>query len=108
MEAFKNCLELKPNREDALEFAANLATRMERTELAIGYLKRLIEVNPSLAKHHEHLAILYAERREFTQSQTEFEAALQLDPVNIEARTGLIACLLRSGQNERAKRTLTS
>jgi hypothetical protein len=29
---------------------------------------------------------------------------LNLEPVNIEARTRLIACLLRTGQNEPAKK----
>lgn len=104
LDAYNKCLKLKPNEEKALEFAAGLTARIGRSDDAIGYYKRVIEVNPYLARYHLELAGLYAERRQWTLAQESFEATLRLEPVNTEARTRLIACLLRTGQNDQAKK----
>jgi hypothetical protein len=103
IDAYNKCLKLKPNEEKALEFAAELTGRIGRADDAISYYKRLIEVNPYLAKYHLELAGLYAARREWAEAQASLETTLKLEPVNIDARTRLIACLLRTGQMAQAK-----
>src|SRR5262249_27262541 len=102
LKASEKAVEQKPNFESALALAAGLATRLNRTEPAIGYLKRAIELNPYVPRYQVDLAALRIERREWSQAQAACETALKVEPFNVDARVRLITCLLRTGQVERA------
>lgn len=102
LKACEKALEQKANFESALALAAGLATRLSRTDAAINYLKRAIELNPFVPRYQVDLAALRIERREWSQAQAACEAALRVEPFNVDARVRLITCLLRTGQMERA------
>jgi Tetratricopeptide repeat len=102
LQACEMALEQKPSFESALVLAGGLAKRLGRTEAAIDYWKRAIEINPYVPHYHVSLAAMRIERREWAQAESACAAALTLEPFNIDARVRLITCLVHTGQSERA------
>jgi tetratricopeptide (TPR) repeat protein len=101
--AVETALARAPERESALEFAAELAEKMDRPTDAIAYLRRLRTVNPWLWECRYTLSKLLAKRREWQSALDECDAALRLNPTHEPARVLLILCCFRCGKEERAR-----
>jgi tetratricopeptide (TPR) repeat protein len=89
--------------ENALAEAAKLAATLGRTDAAIGYLRRLLAVNPWVPLYYVHLAKLHATRRQWPEAVRACQAALRLDPLSVTTRYTLVGCLIRSGQKDQAR-----
>jgi tetratricopeptide (TPR) repeat protein len=103
MAAVETALARAPQRESTLEFAAELAEKMDRPSDAIAYLRRLCAVNPWMWEYRYTLSKLLAKRQEWQNALDECEAALRLNPANEAARILLIVCCLRCGKRDRAR-----
>ncbi|HLJ98133.1 MAG TPA: tetratricopeptide repeat protein [Gemmataceae bacterium] len=104
--AFEAALALSPEREITLTYLGVLTAALARREEAIAYWQRAIAVNPWCSAYHFRLAGLLAARPNWPQALAESEAASALNPAAPEMRRLLITCLLRTGQEVRARREL--
>jgi tetratricopeptide (TPR) repeat protein len=103
MADLERALALSPRQEITLQEAATLATDMDNVSAAVAYWRRLLAVNPASTVGHASLAGLLVKEREWSAARTECEAALQLDPTNINARLALSLCLLRTDHPQEAR-----
>ena len=101
--AFGGALARQPERELTLTYLAVLTAAMGRREEAITYWQRALAVNPWCSQYHFRRASLLAERQDWQKALAEAEAASQLNPAAQEMRLLRIACLLRTGQPDRAR-----
>src|SRR5262249_19228352 len=99
-------LEQAPRQEDVLEAAASMATGLGEDGKALVYWQRAKEVNPWKALNHINLAQLWAKRQEWPKVHSECQAALRLDPFNIEVRLLEIRYALQAGDREQARAEL--
>jgi tetratricopeptide (TPR) repeat protein len=100
--AIEKALELSPQREGTLQFAANFAQRLRLDEAAINYWRRAINVNPWLPQYHSHLARLLANNQEWSAAVEECLATLRLEPANSDIRFLLAQCYIQTGRNDQA------
>jgi tetratricopeptide (TPR) repeat protein len=92
-----------PERELTLVEAADLATATGQTDAAIGYWRRALAVNPWFSRYHAGLAKVLADRRSWPEAIKEAQAALRLNPADVETRLLLVGCYLRSGNKKQAR-----
>jgi cytochrome c-type biogenesis protein CcmH/NrfG len=104
--AFETTLAQAPDRELSLNLAAQVAERQGHGDEAVGYLRRLVVVNPWVWDYRFALAKLLAQRGEWQGVLSESEAALRLNPSHKETRMFLTAACLHTGQKERAEKEL--
>lgn len=79
----KILLKKKPNAEILHQYAI-LSSTLCDTDTAEKMLKKVIRMNPSLAKAHKDLAIIYLNKRLFDYAEDEFKTALKLEPNDFE------------------------
>jgi predicted CXXCH cytochrome family protein len=103
LQAYEGVLRQAPRRELTLALAAALAQRMRRTDDALAYRRRLVEINPWACDFHAELAKLLVNRGEWDAALREAEEAVGLNPLDAEARKALILACLRTGRRERAQ-----
>lgn len=99
---FEQVLAAKPNAERTLLQAAEVATALGRSDEAIGYWQRAIDINPVMPGYHLSMGRLRAQRREWSQALAAADRALQLEPVNIDAWMIRITALVRTGRDQEA------
>jgi tetratricopeptide (TPR) repeat protein len=92
-----------PRRESTLIGAAALAGKLHRTEAAIGYWKRALEINPWAIHYRAQLAEVYAERKDWPRALEECRAVLKRYPANVEARLLLVSYFLDQHDRVRAR-----
>src|SRR5262249_12612112 len=95
--AYKSALSLEPNRESALAGAAYLAATGSWIDIAIGYLRRTIKINPQRAAYRAELAPLYFHKRDWTAAIAACKDALRLNSADARTRLLLVRCYLRIG-----------
>ena len=84
-------LKMDPHSGDArFVLARGLMARGQLDE-AEGLLKDLVAARPASALLHAHMGLLYAARNNPPAASAEFERALALDPLQLEAVSGLVA-----------------
>ena len=103
MTALETALTLAPKREEALVYAAAVAAQLGRTESALEYWQRAIEVNLWSPRSHYELAKLLSQSRQWSKALSEAEEARRLNPFHLETRLLLINCYLERGEKERAR-----
>jgi tetratricopeptide (TPR) repeat protein len=101
--AFEAALKLAPERETSLYLAATLALRMKRHDLARGFAERAIRVNPWRWQHHQTLAMVRAQERDWPGAIRACQETLTLHPASLPARRLLIAGYLRTGDKQKAR-----
>src|SRR5436305_601833 len=75
-----------PRREQALLDVAAICEQLNDEERALGFGKRLLEVNPWGAGTHYQLAKLLAQRRQWQEAIAECRKAVELNPARAEPR----------------------
>jgi tetratricopeptide (TPR) repeat protein len=106
LKAYEAVLHQAPRRELTLALAAPLAERLGRSEQALAYRRRLVEINPWISSFRTDLAKLLCDRGQWDAALPEAEAAVRLNQADSEARMVLILACLRTGQRERAEREM--
>jgi len=106
LQAFDTGLGQAPRRENSLYGAALLAASLGRTEDAIAYWQRAIDVNPWNWEYHDDLAQLHAGRGQWRAAAGECRSALALTPTSWDTRKLLVRCYLRLGDKRRAGKEL--
>jgi tetratricopeptide (TPR) repeat protein len=101
--ALETALTLAPRREEALVYAAAIAAQLGRTESALEYWQRAIQVNPWSPRSHYELAKLLSQSHQWSKALSEAEEARALNPFHLETRLLLINCYLAQGEKERAR-----
>ncbi|HEV3260494.1 MAG TPA: tetratricopeptide repeat protein, partial [Gemmataceae bacterium] len=104
--AFDAALGRVPRRENSLYGAALIAADLGRTDDAIAYWERAIDVNPWNWQYHDELAKLYAGRGKWQAAAAQCRSALALNPPSWDTRKLLVRCYLRLGQQGRARAEL--
>jgi hypothetical protein len=104
MKAYEDVLRQAPGRELTLALAAPMAERLGRSDDALTYRRRLVEVNPWVSSFRTEQAKLLCNRGEWEAAAREAEEAVRLNQADSEARKALILVCLRTGQRQRAER----
>ena len=76
-------LKNKPNAETLHQYAV-LSSSLCDTETAERILKKVIKMNPNIAKAHKDLGIIFLNKRLFKYAEDEFKTALKLAPNDFE------------------------
>ncbi len=76
-------LKNKPSAETIHQYAI-LSSSLCDTETAERMLKKVIKMNPSLAKAHKDLGIIFLNKRLFDYAEDEFKTAMKLQPNDFE------------------------
>jgi tetratricopeptide (TPR) repeat protein len=106
LQVLETALERAPANEPLLEETAALATDLERLDTALGYCRRLLQVNPWQPRFHFLLASVHSLRRDWTESRQACRDALRLDPFSVAGRKLLIRVLLHGGEKDQARAEL--
>jgi hypothetical protein len=100
--AFEKALELEPEREETLAFAAALAAQQGQGDKAVGYWQRARAVNPYSVRAHYELARVLGEQQAWPAALQEARAAVGLDPIQLLPRRQLILAYLHVGERDQA------
>jgi Flp pilus assembly protein TadD len=92
-----------PQWESALPVAGWTAGRLGRPEEAEAYWRRAIAINPYYSKYHLELGKLLANRLEWSLALAEAQAALRLNPADVEVHKLLGRCYLGLGNPQQAR-----
>lgn len=101
--AFLKALEVEPNRETSVSSAAFLAQRLDRTEDAIRWWQRAIQLNPQRMLYHSSLAILYHNQRKWRDGKENVDRWVEMQPGSVEARRIRTIYWLRLGNRAAAR-----
>ncbi len=83
-EVYDNILLKNQVTADVLHQYAILSSSLCDTDTAEKMLKKVIKMNPEMAKAHKDLGIIYLNKRLFDYAEDEFKTALQLAPNDFE------------------------
>ena len=81
--AFKGALSMAPNSsfsKDAAKYLAMAQLNLGRTDKAIEAYQTSIRLNPDLAEPHVDLAKLYFSLKKYKEAETEYAAAVRIEP----------------------------
>lgn len=92
-----------PRREFALHIAANQADSIRQFELAAGFWRRVLEVNPAMYQYHLGLALALGQQRQWPEAIASCRRSLEHFPGDSRTRQLLIECLLGQGETDQAR-----
>ncbi len=101
--ALQAALEQDPDRELLLKEAAHGAIVAGKTELAIGYWRRAISINPWRSDYRAALAFLCFQTGDWPSAAEACRETLRLNIANLDVRKLLIQCHLRLGDSAAAR-----
>lgn len=81
-ELARQVLEADAKEKRALSYLAQSAVKDRRFDEAIGFVKRVIEVEPDLVGHRHSLGLCHDSKQDFATSITIYREAIDLDPSN--------------------------
>ena len=100
---FQAALKQDPDRELLLKEAAHGAIMAGKTELAIGYWRRAIGINPWRSDYRAALAFLFFEAGDWPSAAEACRETLRLNIANLDIRKLLVQCHLRLGDSAAAR-----
>ena len=101
--AYQRALAVDPDYELALNGAASCCTDPAQ---AVRYWKKALGVDPWRSTYHSQLGKAYTKRSQWELAAGEFQAALRLNPANLDDRKDLVRCLTRQGKHDEAREQL--
>jgi tetratricopeptide (TPR) repeat protein len=96
-------LEKSPRRELAIGSAGAIAQSLRKTDQAIDYWRRAVELNPWMPLYRRNLALLLVQKQAWDELHVHSEAWLRLDPSSVDARRLWVTCLLKEGKLDEAR-----
>jgi hypothetical protein len=105
-QAYETALARAPDREMTLALAASLAERLKRREEALAYTRRLVAVNPWMWGYQVSLARLLARKADWAGARAASEAAVRLNPFDVETRMLHIASCVHTADDAHAEKDL--
>ena len=106
-EIYDNILLKNNPSADTLHQYAIISSSLCDTDTAEKILKKVIKMNPNIAKAHKDLAIIYLNKRLFDYAKDEFKIAMQLQPNDFEILFEYGNFLYSTSQNNEAERYYT-
>lgn len=106
LSAFETALQLAPDREETLQFAAAVAGQLQRTEQALAYWDRAAKVNPWSPRPWIERARLWAGSRMWKPALEACHQAIALQPFLTTPREIAVECWLGLEEMEPARREL--
>ena len=104
LKAAKVVLRLEPGRERVLDLAMVLASQLRHRDEALAFGRRTLAVDPWISRYHMSMAQLYTRGDDWRPGKGQWgpaikacQAALRLDPTNLEARRLLIEGAVMTG-----------
>src|SRR5205085_11417263 len=98
----------RPEAEQTLHRAGDLALVMKRLEEARGYLERAVRVNPWRWPYHHGLAVGAFRAGDWKRAVHECQEALRLEPASSATRSLLVQCYLAKGEKDKADTEFTT
>ncbi|HEX7446216.1 MAG TPA: hypothetical protein VF306_01655 [Pirellulales bacterium] len=102
--AWERVLEIEPEHEHALEALVGVCQNSGDFEAGLGYLDRLLAINPWHARNHTRRAMMLAGFGDWTKAMEAGEAGLELDPTDTKARRWLIGLYQQRGDTINSRR----
>lgn len=93
---------LEPNAEFALAELVEAAMDIKRFDRAAEAVDRLVGINPRSVDHLVSRATLRLAMKEWEKAAEDSQAALKIQPLNVQARLALAASMLRTGDRDGA------
>jgi hypothetical protein len=103
LSVFEEALAHSPGSEVALVNAAGLAAELGLDQAALGYWERALAVNPWASVVHRIMARYLVDHRRWQQAEPHCDAALKLNPADVEARKLRVLCHFALGRPEQAR-----
>jgi predicted CXXCH cytochrome family protein len=100
----RSALARRPGDWRLLASAARAAQAEGQTDLALGYWRRAVEINPCMPDHQASLVALLIRTGQLDEARVRCEELLRLDPFNVSGRQAWVGLLLQQGKNEEARR----
>jgi hypothetical protein len=100
----RSALVKRPGDWRLLSWAAAAAQADGQTDLAIGYWRRAVEINPFVPDYQVSLVALLIRTGRLDEARERCRTLLQFDPFNVSARQAWVGFLLQQGQKEEARR----
>jgi tetratricopeptide (TPR) repeat protein len=94
----------RPGDWRLLGWAAGAAQAEGQTDLALGYWRRAVEINPFVPDDQVSLVALLLRTGQPDEARQRCRKLLQLDPFNASGRQAWVALLLQEGRKEEARR----
>jgi tetratricopeptide (TPR) repeat protein len=83
-----------------------VAAKLHRSEIAMDYWRKLIDVNPWNWQYYNELAFMEAEKKDWKNAAEHCQKALDLNPTSLDTRQLLVSCYIQLGEPTRSKAEL--
>jgi tetratricopeptide (TPR) repeat protein len=103
IDALEALLRRAPRHEGALVTLGSINRDLGRTETALAYWRRAVEVNPWVAEYQKNLVFHLAARDAWEELSPPCRKWLELDPANVDARRIWVRYLLHGGRKTEAR-----
>jgi tetratricopeptide (TPR) repeat protein len=114
MQDYMKCVQLKPNLDttgvnrdaEAGNIYGNLGViygRLQLYDSSLYYLNIAIKSDPTKLNYYKNRALVYCEMRRYAESNTDFNKALEINPVDADIINAIGVNYLRAGENPKAK-----
>jgi len=94
----------RPGDWKLLTLAAGAAQATGQADVAIGYLRRAIDINPLSVEHQLNLVGMLLRTGQLDEARSRCAKLLQLDPFNVSGRQAWVGFLLTDGKKTEARR----
>ena len=94
----------RPGDWRLLAWAAGAAQVEGQTDLALGYWRRAVEINPYVPDYQVSLVALLIRTGELDEARERCRNLLLLEPFNVSGRQAWVGFLLQQGRKEEARR----
>lgn len=84
LKEYLTLIKLEPFNADFYFQAGKLFEARGKTDVATGYYKKALEVNPRFGNGHSALGMVYYRNKQYAESKAEFDKAIKFNPENPE------------------------
>jgi hypothetical protein len=106
--AYERALAMDPDNELAVVGAASVlaVTPNADVEQEVRHWRHAITIDPLRSHYHSQLAQAFARNKQWGLAGDEYQAALRLNPANLDDRKEFVRCLTRQGKHDEARSQL--